>query len=539
MKRYKNTCLIFLFLLVGLGACDSTFLDEKPYSFVSPEVFYQTANDAEIGLNGVYRTLNDVWNDRYFSCSNLGNDEMAYGLVKTDNTPHAAYTFSSTLGFQNDLWIMYYKGINSANYLLDQVPTIEMDETRQTEILAEAKFLRAFYYFNLAGLFGGVPLDVTAAIETDLPRASLQKTYSFIIDELKDAHRDLPANHPQTGKVNKDAAAALLAKVGLYLAACKENGTGSAVAATYDHPELISFDWVDQTAMYQMAYDYASEVYGKYELIENYDYLFLAETEEEANAESVFGVQFHVIESDPTYLSLQKCFYPKGKRNLGGGLGWNSPTSEMYELYNMDMDFRGNHNLTDEMDNSKTFEFRGSTYHEVKPIVAGKAKNYSCGKWRHSTYYSRPTMPDWAADINMHVIRYADVLLMYAEAIYKHLQDENQARAILTELRGRAVMEGFAATDLDAAYANADFMTELMEERSRELCFEGWRRIDLIRTNTLESALMALDPTNTKPAKYNANITQTQDNFAPFKIWFPIPLRELDLNENLFQNPEW
>ncbi len=528
---------IALVLLSVFGACESAFLEEEPYSFVSPEVFYETAKDAEIGLNGVYRSLNQVWNRDYLFCTNLGTDEMVYGLVKTENTPHAAYTYNSALGLQNNLWVDYYQGINSANYLLANVPRIEMDEARKTEIMAEAQFLRSFYYFNLAWFFGGVPLDITAEVEIDLERSSLEQTFTFILNELEEAFENLPENITQGGKVNKDAAAALITKVALYLAACKENGVSQDLTAAFEKPELISFDWVDVNAMYEMAYNYASSVYGKYELIDNYDYLFLSETEEEARPENIFNIQFHVIESDPVYLSLQNCFYPKGKRNLGGGLGWNSPSSEQYYRYDMEKDFRGFHNLTDEMDNKNTFDFRGSTYHEVKPLTSNKAKNYSCGKWRHSTYYSRINMPDWAADINMPVIRYADLLLMYAEATYKYNGDETSARALLTELRTRAAQEGFTADDLNVSYNEPDFMSELMNERSRELCFEGWRRFDLIRMNKLEESLMALDPSKVKPAQFNENVSITQENFASYKIWFPIPLRELDLNKNLVQNP--
>jgi len=521
-----------------MWGCESSFLDEQPYSFVSPEVFYESAKDAEIGLNGVYRNLNRVWNESYFFCHTLGTDEMAYGKVHVNNTPNAAYTYSSTTGLQRDLWIDYYKGINSANILLDHVPEIDMNEDRKEEIMAEARFLRAFYYYNLANMFGGVPLDTTSVVETDLSRASLEETYSFVIEQLEWAYADLPAEAYQPGKVNKDAAAAILAKTGLYLGSCKEYSVGNEVAAAYLNPELVSFDWVNQTEMYKMAHDYAASVYGNYQLIANYSDLFYAEKEIIAFDETVFGVQFHVMESDPYYLSIQKAYYPKGKRMLGGGLGWNSPTSEMYSIYE-ETDIRRDHNLTDELHKKNYTIIDGSKYFDVIPVKNGKAKNFSCGKWRHSSFESRPNMPDYAADINMHIVRYADILLMYAEATYKHLNDEEAARALLTELRTRVVAEGTEVADLDAAYNDADFMIEILAERSRELCFEGWRRQDLIRTNKLEEHLMAIDPTKTKPGKFNANVTITQENYEPYKIWFPIPLREMDLNDQLIQNPNW
>ena len=538
MKSYIKTLALITVIIFGLGSCEG-FIEEEPYSFISPANFYETSADAEIALNGVYRTLNSIWSEPYMFCANLGVDELAYNKVKPVNTPHAANTYSPSVGFHTDLWPILYQGINAANYIIDLVPDIEMDNIRKTEIIAEAKYLRAFYYSHLAWMFGGVPLETKSQVELGNPRASLEDVYSLIFEDLTEAYETLPEQALQSGKATKYAAAGLLARNSLYLASCKENGVSLNLASSYSHPEYISFDWVDATQMYTDANSYLKDIYDNsgYSMIDNYNHLFYSETESEARAEMVFDIQFEVFESDPVYLSIVKCFYPKGKRKQGGGLFWNTICSEMYQRYDFDIDKRATRNIVGQLDlrDEVAYYLDGKKYY---PTKKWNNKTSSCGKWRRSTYDSRPEMPDWAADINMPFLRFADVVLMYAETSYK-LGDEGMARNLVTEVRTRAAADGSTAEDLNEAYLKADFMDELLDERSRELCFEGWRRWDLIRTGRINETIAALDPGFKKYNKFQDMIEHTKNNWAPYRIWFPIPLREVDLNKQLVQNPEY
>jgi hypothetical protein len=157
-------------------------------------------------------------------------------------------------------------------------------------------------------------------------------------------------------------------------------------------------------------------------------------------------------------------------------------------------------------------------------------------KWRLDDPKDRLNrgIPAWAGDIDYGVLRYGDVLLMYAEAKYK-TGDEAGARALLKELRARACNDDVTKVNtITTAYYKADLMQELLDERSRELLGEGWRRFDLIRTGKLKSVVANLDPSVMFPRE---DVPAVKANFADNKIWYPIPSREISTNGNLVPNP--
>ena len=134
-------------------------------------------------------------------------------------------------------------------------------------------------------------------------------------------------------------------------------------------------------------------------------------------------------------------------------------------------------------------------------------------------------------------MRYANVLLMRAEAYYKTTGSRTGIPdAMLSEVRTRSLNNGASVTDLNNAYFKTDFMEELLEERSRELCYEGLRRFDLFRTNTYAAKMAELDPAKTAP-DVRVSVTNAKTNFEQYKMWYPIPRRELLLSSNLVQNP--
>jgi hypothetical protein len=133
------------------------------------------------------------------------------------------------------------------------------------------------------------------------------------------------------------------------------------------------------------------------------------------------------------------------------------------------------------------------------------------------------------------LLRYADILLLHAEALYENNQ-ETEARSMLTEVRQRSALLNVA--DLNSVYFKADFLEELLDERSRELCFEGHRRFDLIRFGKITETINNLSTERTT-GWYNDQVPTLKTNWADYKIWMPIPISEMDINSNLIQNPGW
>jgi hypothetical protein len=154
------------------------------------------------------------------------------------------------------------------------------------------------------------------------------------------------------------------------------------------------------------------------------------------------------------------------------------------------------------------------------------------GKWR----YPKPgtkSIETWASDCNFQLIRYADILLLQAELEFKYKKNEVTARNYLKLVRERAAgKDQIKLGLLTNKYFKTDFMTELMDERSRELCFETWRRIDLIRTGTLKTTL---DNALLTGYFFQNRMSITKNNFAPYLIWYPIPLNEF-INKKMIQN---
>ena len=144
-------------------------------------------------------------------------------------------------------------------------------------------------------------------------------------------------------------------------------------------------------------------------------------------------------------------------------------------------------------------------------------------------------LTSWASDLNFPLLRYADILLLNAEALYM-TGDEAAARNVLTTVRERVANSDVNL--LNTAYYKVDFIEELIDERTRELCFEGVRRFDLLRFGVFTDVITSLSTEKTV-GFYNTNVVTLQANWAEFKIWFPIPISETDVNLNLVQNPGW
>jgi starch-binding outer membrane protein, SusD/RagB family len=538
--------ILFILILATLTGCEQ-FLDATPYSVTTTENFYNTPAEAEIALNGVYNVLNarDVQGSgnastfaRDLICMVNGATDEVVGrgaFPDVNLVPFSVAGFSSDNAALNYNWFFFYAGINRANYLLENLGRISgFAGSRKVQIEAEARLLRGFYHMYLSMLHGGIPVYTTSFHDPKQARQSIQEVYTQVLADYEFAFKNLPNRATIAGRANKWTAAGLLAKAYTYLASAKKSGTSDFGLA------LNSFAWVNADDAYQKALSYTSQIIQSsgYKLIPNYDYLFREATKSEQYQESLFAAEAANSSGMEAINMIVNGWCPQGNVNLvGGSYGFFRPTGEIHKKYHPTADVRFNHNLTSNFPGTPPVEVvLGVNYYvpsalpnnNTNPNVAG----YSMGKYRAMDPKLR-NMIGWANSINISLLRYADILLLHAEAQF-FTGDEARARNTLTLVRQRAVKAGSSVNTLNTAYFKADFVQELLDERSRELCFEQWRRIDLARFNKYDAAIANMGTTF---GFYNTMVTTIKQNWKPQRIWFPIPLAQIDLNQNLVQNP--
>lgn len=472
-------------LMLVTISCD--ILEEDPVDFFSEENFYNTEVDAEAAITAAYRPLaaspspdNGVYNDCIWYLGDLASDNTTTGPTDSDleRAQIDKFTFNATNDVFLRMWSAAYDGINKSNIVLSKIPSISFkDESRKNQIIGEANFLRALYYFNLVRLYGDVPLLDEAFTGLDQNQKPLQSSvadiYEFIIADLEAAEKALPAKWAlgDVGRATSGAATSLLAKV-----------------------YLTKKDWPMALAKSQQVINS-----GIYALFPNYREVFLSsqslEPEHNENGiESIFEVQMRSNQSLRNRLALvlapADAFIINGGRSSGNGN--YVPTNEFYNLYPKSDERKDWNFLTSYVDTD------GDTI-LVQP---------------HYSKYRDPGAGSSSSSNNYYVLRYADILLMYAEAENEISGPTAAAYDAFNKVHTRAGL-----SPLSTGLTKEQFKDSVLLERNLEFPWEGHRWFDLVRTNRLITALQA----------------QGID-VKPFQTLYPIPQSELDLNSNLEQN---
>ena len=541
----KNTKLYYikglLLLIVSLSSCEDN-LETVPFSFTSPENFYKTPADAELAINGCYSVINDpnidengdypTFSRGLYFILNAGTDEMVTkeNFGNQDFAPWGLASFNSSNTLIRFNWFFWYAGINRVNLLLEKIDGIEMPAARKLEIKAEARFLRGFYYMYLAQMFGAVPVYTTSQVDPYAGRQPLREVYNLVLEDFKFAYENL--NHRATflGRANKWTAGGYLANVYCYLASCKKFETGTDL-----NFELNSFSWVDDKDMYSKALTLLTDVANNsgYTLINKYDYLFRETTASYQREECLFMAEAAADVTANKVNIWVNNLVPLGKRDVnGGGFGWTRALGEVYYKYT-DGDLRRLHNLTEGIPNSgaSTEDIEGVDYYVPKPLANINSGRYCQSKFRYQDPKQK-SLPLWATGGNFPLLRYAEILLLKAEAEF-FTGDVAAARNTITLVRERALSSGTTIEDLNTAYSKTDFVEELLDERTRELAFECKRRIDLCRFNKFTQVIESLSDNAARP---NSVVPTLQANWQPYRIWIPLPLDQTDLNKNLLPN---
>ena len=581
MKTIKNIFLGSTMLL--FTACN--FWETTPNDFIDPDDFYKDDTEAFMGLAGIYNTLNssNVYGEKYYQA--VGTDDLTY--YYTSSTAEVGLSNNNYTANDANLaaiWQGLYEGINNANYFLERITDAPVTEENKKLYRGEATFLRAYFYFLLAQSWGDVPLITTAQTNTDnympnikaTPQATVLK---FVTDEMEKVLNDgenYSIGTIQTvgsGRVSRSAVKGILARVYLKRAGWPTNETELYAKAKYWAGEVINPQDGSMThSLNLQGYDQvfinlASDTYDPAEVIWEVEFKGNRQ-DSHTNAGRVGSLICGIQNADVLQTSLG---YSYGRHCVTPGL-WDlyndldgdgipelistkDESDPLNEKYNRDE--RKDWNIApyrfQKRDDATVYWKRNWEYiGDVKlnnngdPDLKDGNQQFAtrtqyiernAGKFRREYELVTPRDKNYTP-INFPLLRYSDVLLMYAEAQNKAEGTPSvESIAYVNEVRTRANAPEVTITDSD------DFQRLIEDERGRELCFEGLRKMDLIRWGKYKSAmekvsLYATDARWSSGRQYllvYATNGATSDRYQ----WLPIPTRELGLNNLLQQNQAW
>jgi hypothetical protein len=523
MKKFN--VLLFIMLCLSFTECDKQ-LDLAQLGQLDERTYYQTEKDFEAASYSPYSALLNL----YYSQDGLGwYNGILYpddDIVPANNAPNNKEDFIWTpsdgdFGF---LWQTFYTGIQRANVIIAKLPEAKgfAVEANKLKFEGEAKFLRAYFHFLLAINFGNAPVSdsfIGTIEETRKPNSKPGEIWDLIISDLKFAQANLPQSYGAEGlgRATSGSATALLGKVYLYRA-----------------------QWDNNAVLYANAVAELSSLQGKYSLISTYGDNFNVNSEN--NPESIFEIQFTRGDFN-TWLPTDFALYED--QNIGHAgtcrsVVWrpscfngncapgatSSGYGNMHITLPLQNEFEPNDPRRPETIYKNGDPFIGAVNFSAAWSVTGSTP----AKYIKQDDLSDKFPPNYSLD-NDRIIRYSDVLLMLAEAKLLGNNDVAGAAALINQVRRRADPGGLILPDRATSSTKTQMFKFLMHERRIELALEGHRYFDLVRWH--RAGLINIK-TDVDFGRGAANSNWSEKNLIK-----PIPQRELDLDKNLHQNPEY
>lgn len=451
-----NISLVTIFICVLYIGCNKDFLEKKPLGQLTSDNFFETEDHAVWATNAVYEQMRN-WDVHVFSfigLTDIISDDTDKGstpsdgnfLLELDN-----FTFDAGNISISALWTGYYQGIYRANIALENIPNIEMDESLKTRLLSECRFLRAYYYFNLVRWYGDIPL-ITKTLDRDeftQMRTPAAEVYAQIISDLEDANEGLPLQHngKDKGRASKGAAQGLLSKVYLTLG-----------------------DFTKSS-------EHALTVIGsqKYSLLANYTQIFTQAGEN--SSESLLEVQSAAFETGGGGTQYNEVQGVRGTPNLGWG--FNRPSDNLVGAYEAGDPRR-----------EATILYVGEVLPDGSALVQDNPNMFS-ERYNQKAWVPTHSGGNGNGPGNIRLLRYADVLLIAAEAL-NEIGETDDALIYLNMVRARA--RGQSTTILpDITITDKDVLREkIWNERRVELALEQQRWFDLLRQGRVGSVMQSV-----------------------------------------------
>jgi starch-binding outer membrane protein, SusD/RagB family len=491
----RKTAILGCLTALSVAGCDQ-FLEPKPTDVLAPENFYRSAADAVAAVNSVYSQAQWVYFWIWYESDVASDDAFATPNYGADGHQLASYTFDPTLWSINDLWTNAYITINKANIVLDRVPPIVMDVTERNRVLGEAHYLRALMYFQLVRMFGDVPLmehEAKSVADAQIPRTAAAQVYALIVSDLQTAVNDLPPSYTgaDLGRATSGAATSLLAKV--YLNQKDYNNAAKYAGQVMSSGQYsLNARWLDN---FKISLEYV-------------------------NPESIFEINYGAPEQTPGVVgSVQTLF------TLPSGF----PGGDAYGLIQVNPDLIALYSANDQRGNGATYMTSPYVTALGDTATWGVPNGAAFHKWIDETNSKDMTARSWQQMPNNWIIqRYADVVLIYAEAVNSGGTATNgSAEAAFNQIRARAGIPTVSGL------APAALTDSIRVERRREFAFEGQRWFDLSRWGILDATVQAktLQMQTLFPG-------ETGVHGAPSNL-FPIPDGQINSNSLLTQNPGW
>jgi len=453
MKKYNRKIFIVIVFITFIfnTNCSDKFLEEVEVFNIDSENFFNSETDYYQALIGTY----DILQSTYVNAM--------LGEIASDNTLCGGESATDVIGFQQiddmihtevnsnlqDVWSWMFAGVDRANFIMEFQNKTDFEG--KEVIIAETRFLRAYFHFELVKWFGGIPLKGDARFQSGdelvIPRSSVEEVYASIESDLQYAVNNLSYTAPEVGRATKGAAQALLGKAYLYQDKFNE-------AATVLEDLIAN---------------------GPYDLVADYNEIF--EHDGENGIESVFEVQYTDVEG--AGFDCLQCSEGNvavgfnGIRNYSGplfdsGFSFNVPTEETYNAFDED-DLRRDVAI---LNIDQWAEDTGATFGEGFEHTGYFNRKYIARQGDLNTGDANLTNPN-----NYRAIRFADVLLMAAEALNRGSISDSRALLYINRVRERA----FGNADNNLTVTGSNLTQAIYDERRLELVGEGHRFFDLVR----------------------------------------------------------
>lgn len=551
--------LISVSVILFASSCEDK-LTERPLSYYEKSEFFKSEENAEMGIVGIYNVLPSLYGDNEMAFASSDDTYYVSG-TNSDNARRdiSHYRLSTTNKYVESVWNDTYKGLERANYMIEGIEQMKgySKSAVLQSLVAEAKFLRAFFSFNLVKYWGDVPYKTfytTNYEDTYQPRTSRDEIYNQIVDDLcfAKSHLEWATEADSPERATQGAARALLMRALLFRAGYSLNMNGELTRPD----DEIRHEYYNQIVSEWEAF--AESNHGFYE--GGYEELFKSFSAGNLNTkESIFEVAFYTLDGktgargywgtyNGPYVDAPVIKNTESKKYMGRANALFRVIPEWYDF------FDSNDKRRDVMICRYKYEWDKEKYNHVKVSQERSKKNWYPGKWRREWMpvgYRDPNL----TDVNYCNIRYADVVLMAAEA-YNELGKTAEAWSLINKVRERAEATQINSSNysdfykapkvydlpfIDDGNEQGRIRTALYWERGFELAFELHRRFDLVRWGILAEAVkLTGDKSVVNASSEKAYIAG--DNYEKGKHeLFPIPLDEMQINYKLnnINNPKY
>lgn len=519
MKKLSRYIILSIIGLASIfvSSCQD-FLEEKNYSQLSEQQVLSNAEFAELALQSVYNSFKELVKDARCWCLLVGTDEIQTGALQAKDAARGSWDFcDGTMtvdnGYVRETWEYRWKVIGDAQKIVRALE--EMNPTSgsaEEHLIGEAAFLRGFCMYQAALIWGRIPIPDLARIESGeltLARQPLKDVWQFIIDDFTRATKAPGVN--DEGRVNSYAGWAMLGKA--YMSAPEETGLRDFNKAKECFEKVMD-------GTYELLPDFAD----LWDYTKNAEKEVLLTTTFSAARNFANQVQFQIGSRAAQNFFSDACMFAGYDHAVptkfayetieNGGI-WEEGDTRKEESIRYDFTYNG---VTPDL-STLTWEGLSEEDHdELKPHI----KKYEDPRTDKNAGMAIDNM--WLSGKNIPIVRYADVLLCYAECL-NELGNTGDAVTFVNKVRARAFKGNNPTVATWSSMSKEEFRTKLMDERIRELFGENWRRYDLLRTGTF---LERIKKYNKWAAKSVAN-----GKFEDYMQLWPIPLTELDLNTDM------